>query len=732
MKKKNLIKFIQTRTGFFCLLVVLFTLKYIFAVYQDFNLGISDPYQHIIMWLSPIGTTILLIGIGFYFPKPIVSYCVMLLMDFADTALLFANILYYRQFSDFITVKTIANASKVAPGLGKSAVALLHFSDLFLWLDLVVIIGLLIARKIKIEQKSYGLLTPFTITSFGALVLTLNIFMAESSRPRLLGTTFDRSYIVKYLGINSFTVYDGVKNEQTEQVNRNANTADLNKILAYTKKNKLPANPQYYGVAKGKNVIVIHLESFQQFLIDLKINGKEVTPFLNSLYHNQHSLSFANFYHQVGIGRTSDAENMLETSTFGISDGSLFTALGGTNTFQAAPQILREHGNYSSAVFHGNVGSFWNRDDVYKNMGYNYFFDQNYYSDDRNDRIGYGIKDKVMFAESVKYLERMQQPFYTKFITVTNHTPFEMDEEDLDPTFNTTETTDKAINNYFETAHYLDQAVHEFFNYLNKSGLSKNTMVVIYGDHYGLSNSENQTLAPIVGESSDTWNSYNNVQMQRVPFMIYSPKLKGRIKQEVAGEIDVLPTILHLLGISNHHYVQFGNDLLSPRYKPWIVFRNGTIVSQKYIIIGSKGRKGVVYDRQSGKQIINFTKQEKVEIAELAKKGKLALRYSDLLNNHNLLRFYTPIGFKPVDPTQFDYFTNFQQMEQLRKKLKRHSTALITQHHRSTTKLYKTDAPELSGRQKEITDIPESVSGNHLIEKKNKPSKKIKKSYNFN
>lgn len=730
MKKKNLIKFIQTRTGFFCLLVVLFTLKYIFAAYHDFNLGISDPYQHIIMWLSPIGTTILLIGIGFYFPKPIVSYCVMLLMDFADTGLLFANILNYRQFSDFITVKTIANAGKVAPGLGKSAVALLQFSDLFLWLDLIVIIGLLIARKIKIDQKSYGLLTPFAITSFGAVVLSLNVFMAESSRPRLLGTTFDRSYIVKYLGINTFTIYDGIKNEQTEQVNRNANTADLNKILAYTKKSKLPVNPQYYGVAKGKNVIVIHLESFQQFLIDLKVNGKEVTPFLNSIYHNRHSLSFANFYHQVGIGRTSDAENMLETSTFGISDGSLFTALGSSNTFQAAPQILREHGNYTSAVFHGNVGSFWNRDDVYKNMGYNYFFDQNYFSYDRSDRIGYGIKDKIMFAESVKYLERMQQPFYTKFITVTNHTPFDMDEEDLDPSFKTADTTDKSINNYFETAHYLDQAVREFFNYLDRSGLSKNTMVVIYGDHYGLSNSENETLAPIVGESSDTWNSYNNVQMQRVPFMIYSPKIKGGIKHEVAGEIDVLPTLLHLLGISNRRYVQFGNDLLSPKYKPWIVFRNGTIVSQKYVIIGGKGQKGVVYDRQSGKQIINFTQQEKIEIAALAKKGKLSLKYSDLLNNHNLLRFYTPTGFKPVDPGQFDYLTNFQQMEEIREKLKGHSTALITKHHKSTTSLYKTDAAELSGRHEEITDIPDSVSGNHLVEKKNKPSKKSRKFYN--
>ncbi|MCT6821568.1 MAG: LTA synthase family protein, partial [Lactobacillus apis] len=95
MKKKKLINFIQTRTGFFCLLVILFTLKYIFAAYHDFNLGISDLYQHIIMWISPIGSAVLLLSIGFYFSKPVVSYVIMLIMDFANTGLLFANILNY-------------------------------------------------------------------------------------------------------------------------------------------------------------------------------------------------------------------------------------------------------------------------------------------------------------------------------------------------------------------------------------------------------------------------------------------------------------------------------------------------------------------------------------------------------------------------------------------------------------------------------------------------------------
>lgn len=711
MKKKKIIAFIQTRPGFLTLLVLCFWIKYIFAAYFDFNLGLSDPYQHIIMWFSPIGTAIILISIGFYFPKPLVSYIAMLVMDFANTALLFANIIYYRQFTDFLTIKTMTNAGKVSQGLGKSTVALLHPSDIIIWIDLIIIITLLIIHKIKIDQKSYGLSMPFAITSIGALLTTLNIFLAETSRPRLLRNTFDRSYVVKYLGVDTFAAYDGIKSAQNGQVTRNANASDLNNILNFTKQNYAAPSSSYFGIEKNRNVIVIHLESFQQFLINLKVNGKEVTPFLNSLYKNKHTISFSNFYHQVGLGRTSDAENMLETGTYGISDGSLFTSLGSENTFQAAPQILRQDG-YTSAVFHGNVGTFWNRNDVYKNMGYNYFFDKNYYSTHPKDASGYGLKDKLFFAESIKYLEQMQQPFYTKFITVTNHIPFNLDKEDQDPNFKTTNTTDQTINNYFVTAHYLDEAIHEFFNYLKSSGLYKNTMVVIYGDHYGLSNSENETLAPIIGESSDTWNTYNNVQMQRVPFMIHANNLRGQINHEVGGEIDVLPTLLHLLGVNTKDYVQFGNDLLSPHRQNWVVFRNGTIVSSKYVIVGAKGIKGTVYDRKNGKQIINFTPQEKKEIAELAKKGKDSLHFSDLLNNHNLLRFYTPKGFIPVDPDQFNYSENYQRMITIRQQLGGHSTSLYSRHHGSTTGLYRTSAPELKGRQEEIDQVSEEVKNN--------------------
>ena len=253
-------------------------------------------------------------------------------------------------------------------------------------------------------------------------------------------------------------------------------------------------------MAKGRNVIYIHLESFQQFLIDykLKVDDKEyeVTPFLNSLYHSKETFAFSNVFNQVKAGKTSDAETMIETGLFGLNQGSFMVNYGGTNTQQAAPFILSKNGYNSSAVFHGNAGSFWNRNTAYKQWGYNYFFDASYFTkQNSSNSFQYGLNDKYMLKDSIKYLERLQQPFYTKFITVSNHYPYTTSLSGDDLGFPLAKTQDETINGYFATANYLDSSIKAFFDYLKESGLYKNSIIVLYGDHYGISNSRNPALA---------------------------------------------------------------------------------------------------------------------------------------------------------------------------------------------------------------------------------------------
>lgn len=679
---------LNTRIGFFWLLVFLFWAKTLFAYFAEFSLGVTDILQVLLLLVNPLATTVFLFSLALYIRKTGFYYYILLLIDALNTVLMYANVIYYREFTDFMTVSTMTGVSKVNQGLTGSSFALTNWYDWLYWIDIIVLLGLYVFHVIKHDDRPIQKRTAFAYTSVAIAGFGLNLTLAESNRPQLLTRTFDRNYIVKYLGLDAFTVYDGIKDEQTNHQRASAKKSELDTVKEFTSSHYAAPNAQMYGMAKGKNVIVIHLESFQQFLIDKKINGQEVTPFLNSLYHSNSTYAFKNFFHQVGQGKTSDAENMLETSTYGLSTGSLFSQLGSDNTFQAAPAILNQRAKYSSAVFHGNVASFWNRNNTYKNMGYQYFFDASYFDTTGDKSTGYGLKDKLLFKNSVSYLERLQQPFYVKYITVTNHFPFSMDKEDTD--FKTTDTSDSAINGYFQTAHYLDQSVKEFYDYLQKSGLLKNSMIVLYGDHYGLSNSENTTLAPVLGESAKDWTAYDNAKLQRVPFMINIPGTTGgKIESTYGGEIDVLPTILHLLGISSKRYIQFGTDLFSKDHDQVVAFRNRDFVTPKYTVLSGK-----IYSNATGEKL-EATEAVQKAVDKDQKKVNQELSLSDSLNSKNLLRFYTPKDFKKVDASDYNYANGLQKEIKIQDALKKASTSLYSKNgNKTTADLYSTDAPE--------------------------------------
>ncbi|WP_035463556.1 LTA synthase family protein [Ligilactobacillus ceti] len=699
---------INTRWGFFSLLCFLFWLKTILIYYIDFNLGVKGIYQHFVLLINPIATTLLLFSIALYIRRKIPAYITMMLLYIANSALLLFNVIYYREFTDFMTMNVMFGFSSVSQGLSSSSLALLKPTDAIILVDIFVLIILLITRIIKLDPRPIKRRQAAALTSFSLLLLLINITLGEISRPQLLGRTFDRNYLVKYLGIDTFTVYDGLKTAKNNSARNRAESSDVNKILEFKNENYAAPDPKLFGIAKNKNIIVIHLESFEQFLIDYKLDNQVVTPFLNELYHSKQTYGFANFFNQVGQGKTSDAENMLETSTFGLPQGSLFSALGTDNTFVGAPAILAQKGHYSSAVFHGNNGSFWNRDNVYKNLGYQNFFDARYYNHSSNNLTEYGLKDKLLFHDSVKYMEHLQQPFYAKFITVSNHFPYVLDEANT--SFPKADTGDSSINNYFVTAHYLDQAVKEFFEYLKKSHLYENSIIVLYGDHYGISNSRNVKLAPLLGKDPATWNDFDNIQMQRVPFMIHIPGIdSGSIQEQYGGEVDVLPTLLHLVGIDTKPYLEFGTDLFSKQHRQVVAFRNENFTTPNYTVVGN-----TIYDNKSGLILTHPDEQIEKQVTADRKFVNTELSLSDTLNNRNLMRFYVPNDFKPVDPHLYNYQDCYRNLLKIEAELKDNSTSLWHQNHdTSTIGDYTSDAPELATTDKPDENPPYLKQG-HL------------------
>lgn len=657
----------------------------------DFHLSLENALQHFILIINPIATTLLLLSVGLYVRRKKPAYITMMVIYFIMTALLFSNAVYYREFTDFITINTMLGAGKVASGLGESAIKLFRPYDILYWLDFILLIFALATKRIKMDETPVRARMAFAFSTLAVMIFSGNLFLAESDRPELLTRTFSRDYLVKYLGINAFTAYDGVQTYKTTQVRAQASATDMDEVAEYVKGHYAKPNDQYFGLAKGRNVIYIHLESTQQFLIDYKLKDEngvehEVMPFINSLYHSNSTFSFSNFFHQVKAGKTSDSETLFENSLFGLNQGALFTQLGGKNTFEAAPNILKQTQGYTSAVFHGNSGTFWNRNETYKHLGYDYFFDASYYNVTEDNSFQYGLNDKPFFQQSVKYLEHLQQPFYTKFIAVSNHYPYSQLSGD-ETGFPLAQTKDETINSYFSTANYMDTAVHEFFDYLKQSGLYDNSIIILYGDHYGISNARNKELAQLLGKDRDTWSNFDNAQVQRVPYMIHIPGMtQGKIIDTYGGQVDALPTLLHLLGVDTQNYIQLGQDLFSPDHKQLVAFRDGDFVTPNYTYYG-----GVLYDNKTGEEITEPTEELKKQIDADKDAVSDQLATSDKINNGDLLRFYTKSGLKAINPDDYNYLKNTDRIEKIEKELGDKSTSVYSKHnHTSTTDKYQT------------------------------------------
>ncbi|OKL37366.1 LTA synthase family protein [Domibacillus mangrovi] len=630
--------FFNKYVGFFFVAVVLFWMKTYIVQLTQFELGIENSIQTFLLFLNPLGSSILFLGFAFFF-KGRKKYIGLIVIDFLLSFLLYANVLYYRFFNDFITLPTLTQTQNFGD-VSSSVVSLLKPYDILFFIDLILLIVLLSFKFVKIEVNNINRRKVATIFLLSLVISGANLALAEMDRPQLLTRGFDRNYIVKYLGMYNYTIYDAVQSTQASAKRVLADSDDITEVINFTKSNYAEPNPVYFGAGKGMNVIYLHLESMQNFLINYELHGEEVTPFLNSLTKEEHTLYFDNFFHQTGQGKTADAEFMLENSLYGLPQGAAFTTKG-LNTYQAAPAILGQEG-YTSAVFHPNSGTFWNRNEIYKSFGYNKFFDSSYYEMKREDLADYGLMDKPFYEESVPLLESLPQPFYSKFITVTNHYPYPIDEEDASIAPHT--TGDKSVDTYFQTARYADEALKQFFTYLKESGLYDHSIIIMYGDHYGISENHNKAMEQVIGKEITPFESAG---LQRVPLFIRVPSVEGGVNHEYGGQIDLLPTLLHLLGIDTKDNVQFGTDLLSENHDSLVPFRNGDFVSPTITSV-----KDEFYDSITGLQLEEDQLADAKKYQETAK-HKLAL--SDQVVNGDLLRFYTPENFTPVERSQYNY-----------------------------------------------------------------------------
>ncbi|MDO4975845.1 MAG: LTA synthase family protein [Eubacteriales bacterium] len=313
----------------------------------------------------------------------------------------------------------------------------------------------------------------------------------------------------------------------------------------------------YQGIAKGKNLILIQIESFNDFVIGAEYNGQTLTPNINALLKKD-TFYFDRFYSTTGVGNTCDAEFATLNSLYPNEIRECYRMYV-DNTYQGLPWMLREQG-YSTMAFHGYVKTFWNRDEAYKNQGI-----QRYYSQDDFDMTeisGFGLTDKKMFRQAVDILKTKQEPFFSYMITLTNHIPYDMPQELASLTLKE-EDKNTTFGRYLQTIRYTDEAIGELIEELKEAGLYDNTMIAFYGDHQGL-NKE----TPEVQRSMTRYlgKEYGFDEMLKIPLVIHIPGMgESKTITTVGGEIDTMPTLANLMGLELPQPYVLGHDLLNTK-----------------------------------------------------------------------------------------------------------------------------------------------------------------------
>ncbi len=575
-------------------------------------------------FITDLGIIFLLGAIGYLF-KPQNQFKYFFTVIIVFTVIEVINSVYFTFYEGFVSVALIQTLSQVET-VADSIFVKLRIIDFIYILQPIIFYYMHRTLKYsnyynligKIESKK--LMVAFTgILSF--ICLAFSFGTAESVDYGRLVKQWDRGYIVKRFGV---LLYQGNDVIQTiiPKINSLFGYEDaiqlFNNYFDDEEKNTYKKDNKYTGILEGYNIIYVHMESMQTFLMDLEFNGVEVAPNLKKIASE--GMFFNNFYPQVSTGTSSDAEYITLTGLMPSNFGTVFSNFS-NNEFHTILKDLKNKGYYTFSM-HGNAVGMWNRVNVHPKLGYEglYFRDTFDFVNEKGnpDYIGLGINDKLFFKQAVEKIEGIEDTYDNYFgtvITLTNHSPFSpndaftLDINDYYVDSDTLENTsscylcDRDIGRYIVSSHYADEALGDFINYIKESDHFDNTVFVFYGDHDAKISYKDMNYLYnydyVTGELKDPsdptyieYDSYDHNLNKKTPLILWtknkelSKKLKGTYSY-MMGMYDLIPTLYNMLGM-DYKYV-LGHDIFNIKDDNIVIFPNGNFLTNKVYYNNSTG-----------------------------------------------------------------------------------------------------------------------------------------------
>ena len=377
---------------------------------------------------------------------------------------------------------------------------------------------------------------------------------------------------------------------------------------------------------KGKNIIILQLESIQEFVLHKTINGKEITPNLNKFL--EENIEFSNMFMQ-SYSSTADSEFSSISSMYPMENGMSFSKYPG-NTIDDIFKMFKQD-EYTTSYMHGNYSYFWNRGNVYSKLPVDYLEFKDKFEDTSENIMGY-LSDELLYKQAVQKLENYQEPFISFIVSASSHTNFSLDglEDFSKVQIDVGKYKGTFFGNYLESVNYADFAFGTFIEELKASGLYDDTVILLYGDHNGLEMYNDEMLDYLRETNPNLTDTDIKLNYIRVACGMKIPGIEHLKIEKPVSKLDIKPTFAYLCDLDEQFAL--GTNMFAR--KDFICLNNERIVTSRYYFDENW------YERNTGEtvDIENLSTEEKELLQKYLNNMRTELDISKSIQIYNLLK----------------------------------------------------------------------------------------------
>ncbi len=501
-----------------------------------------------------------------------------IIMNILISILLFADNIYYSYSSNVLSVLQISNL-QYGEEIMSTLPLLLKLPQILYFIDILTLIILIATSIIKIEKGKKSK-TKFIVcrTIIGIICMIFFIILSINANSKVLEAPYNRDTQIKKGTIYGYHISDILNamlgSKQAKYDNKNDMMKEYNVLKDEYNEKYGESYIDIKTTMEGKNVIILQLESIQEFVLNKTINGREITPNLNKFINENIRLS--NMFMQ-SYSTTADSEFSTVTSLYPVENGMAYSRYYKNNYDDIFKMFHNK--DYTTSYMHGNYGNFWNRTNVYNNMKVDYIELKDKFLDISENIMGY-LSDELLYKQAVQKLKEYDNPFISYVVAASSHTGFTLDglQDKSKVNINVGKYKDTFFGNYLESVNYADYAFGIFIQELKNASLYDNSVIILYGDHNGLDMYNNEMIEFLKELDSNLTNTDIKLNYIRVLAGMRIPGINNLRIDKPVSKLDIKPTLAYLC--NTEEGVSLGTNMLAK--KDVICLNNERIVTDKF------------------------------------------------------------------------------------------------------------------------------------------------------